>query len=369
MSFPNFANRVPARSQNDPLAGKTTKQIFEDCVWHSLEHNTTKIFLICIARYFDPDARSSSMSYSQIARDCGLSDRKCKALAKYVVGKWLRIERNKGFYVQNAGHQNLYHGIVPSDVLEDLRQHRASWRSSTGREGVHRAHPASEQKRAGVHSVHDRGEPGAPILPLDCQPNLHPLGENQKDGCFRHLEDDDNPFTAETSAAKSAATNFPLVDGDYEKFRALANTFGRSKAEVPLNPLQRDETDLVLDGLIRPLLDQYADRIVAKALASTFGDLEALRVEESRAGSNGKGKGLTSLRRWMEPTLQDKCMKLCLHEADQGAEARAAQVVHEQRLLHRLDGVAARGRPKGGQQARSVDEIFDAAFRNTPQGE
>ena len=118
MSVPSFANRDHPL-QNDPLAGKTARQIFEDCIWHSAEDTSTKIFLLCICRYFDKDARSSSMSYAQIARDCGLSERKAKDIAKYVPGRWLRIERNKGFYVPGKGNQNLYHGVVPNDVIKN----------------------------------------------------------------------------------------------------------------------------------------------------------------------------------------------------------------------------------------------------------
>ena len=47
---------------NDPLAGMTPRQIFIDAVWVSDESATTKIFLLCIARFFDSDCRSSSMS-------------------------------------------------------------------------------------------------------------------------------------------------------------------------------------------------------------------------------------------------------------------------------------------------------------------
>jgi hypothetical protein len=58
---------------NDPLAGKTAKQIFEDCVWLSDESTGVKLFLLCIHRFFDADCRSSSMSYKQTARDCDLT--------------------------------------------------------------------------------------------------------------------------------------------------------------------------------------------------------------------------------------------------------------------------------------------------------
>ena len=39
---------------NDPLGGKSQKQIFEDCVWLSAESSGMKLFLLCVHRFFGP---------------------------------------------------------------------------------------------------------------------------------------------------------------------------------------------------------------------------------------------------------------------------------------------------------------------------
>ena len=113
--------------QNDPLAGKTVKQIYEDCIWFSDETKKTKIFLLCISRFFNDDARSSSMSYAQVARECGLSKRHAKNIAKYVSGTWLKIEVGKGFYTPGKGFANLYHGVIPQAVADAMRAHNPQY--------------------------------------------------------------------------------------------------------------------------------------------------------------------------------------------------------------------------------------------------
>ena len=76
-------NRPPL---GDPLAGKTPKQIFEDCVWLSDEAAGMKLFLLCVHRFFSADCRSRSMSYGQIAKDCSAARETCMRYAKKALG-------------------------------------------------------------------------------------------------------------------------------------------------------------------------------------------------------------------------------------------------------------------------------------------
>ena len=112
---------------NDPLAGMTRKQVWHDCVWLSEHHDDTtsaKLMLLCIGRFFDENARSSSMSYAQIARECRFEERSSKRLARTLVGRWLSVTVGGGFYVPGKGRQNLYSGICPPDLVERLREQR-----------------------------------------------------------------------------------------------------------------------------------------------------------------------------------------------------------------------------------------------------
>ena len=109
---------------NDPLAGLTAKQVFIEAVWLSDEGANTKLFLLCLARFFDKDCHSASMSYGKIAQDCGFSEITSKRCANDARDRWLRIGVGKGFHVPGKGRQNLYRGIVPIDVLRLLREHK-----------------------------------------------------------------------------------------------------------------------------------------------------------------------------------------------------------------------------------------------------
>jgi hypothetical protein len=97
---------INAVLRNDPLAGMTAKQIFFDCVWLSEERTSTKIMLLCIGRFFDDNARSSSMSYAQVARECGFDERTAKRIGKDIRERWLQISIGKGFYVPGSRVNN-----------------------------------------------------------------------------------------------------------------------------------------------------------------------------------------------------------------------------------------------------------------------
>ena len=139
-----------------------------------------------------------------------------------------------------------------------------------------------------MHGVHGGGAPGAHKLPLNC--NTTTTGE-QKSGCLDNLEAESSPFLAEASATEVPAPHkLPLAGSNYETFRAHADMFGRSKSEIALRPLQRDETDAVLDGLIKPLLEDYAPRIVARAIASTLGIWMPCASKRAELGLTARGR-------------------------------------------------------------------------------
>jgi hypothetical protein len=132
---------------NDPLAGKTTRQIYQMCIWASDEPSSTKLFLLCVSRFFDADGRSSSMSYKQVAADSSLSERSAKRIAGDVAGRWLRVEVGKG-YRTASGPQNLYHAIVPADVLARVREGMAATKAAT--QEVSQEHPLEGKGCNGV---------------------------------------------------------------------------------------------------------------------------------------------------------------------------------------------------------------------------
>ena len=128
---PDAADRRGDIRLNDPLAGMTAKQIWTDCVWLSEESTSVKIVLLCIGRFFDDEARSSSMSYGQIVSDCGLHESTAKKIVRAVgggdytdkpVSKWIWVAKEVGAgYKSFFGQQNLYHGKIPDDLVEQLR--------------------------------------------------------------------------------------------------------------------------------------------------------------------------------------------------------------------------------------------------------
>lgn len=143
--IPTGTNSSLMFGQNDPLAGLSKKQIFIDCVWISKLPTTSKIFLLSIARYLDADARSSSMSYAQIAESCSLHESTAKRIAKAIVGIWLDIKIGEGFGTPK-GPQNLYHGKCPPEEVERLRETRKRDGRPTTPEGSHYATSMGSQR-------------------------------------------------------------------------------------------------------------------------------------------------------------------------------------------------------------------------------
>jgi hypothetical protein len=152
---------------NDPLAGMTLKQTFFQCIWLSKESTATKLMLVCIWRFFDANARSSSMSYTQIAADCTIHENSAKRIARDILGKWLTVGVQKGFKT-GSGKQNLYHGICPPDLVEELRELKRKGKdvepdedilaaADAAIDGVASRHPFDEQGAASGYPLGKQG--------------------------------------------------------------------------------------------------------------------------------------------------------------------------------------------------------------------
>jgi hypothetical protein len=124
----------PLEAERNPLGGLNPKQIFIMCVRVSSERAHMRSVLWSVSRFFDKDARNSSISYLQIARESGCSEVTAKRKVKGAEGRWLLIERRKG-YVRPQGPENLYHGICPPELVDRLR--RAKLKGKTGVSGRH----------------------------------------------------------------------------------------------------------------------------------------------------------------------------------------------------------------------------------------
>ena len=177
------ADALPARSQasrgangfpNDPLAGRTAKRIWHDCVWLSDEDTNVKILLLCVGRFMKPDLRSSTMSYAQIATACGFSNSTAKRAAKAAGDRWLRIEVGKGRYVPGKGRENLYHGIIPARWLAELRHRKlhghtvsADHEIVTAADAIV-AHLMRSAHQFGVSDSHPEVERGVTLTPPGC---------------------------------------------------------------------------------------------------------------------------------------------------------------------------------------------------------
>ena len=118
----------PPDELDDPLAKMTPWQIYQRCIWISDEDTNTRISLLALSRYMPKDLRRGcSMSYRQLASDCGFSLATAKRVAKFAVDinrdvTWLRVGVGKGRYVPGKGSENLYFGIVPQKWADELRR-------------------------------------------------------------------------------------------------------------------------------------------------------------------------------------------------------------------------------------------------------
>jgi hypothetical protein len=110
-----------------PPVALSRKKAFIDAIWLSDATTHMKIFLLCVARFFDEWARGSSMSFAQVARECSMHESTAKQCAQDARDKgWLLIERGKG-YPTASGPANLYHGRVPRTLRKRLAErHRNS---------------------------------------------------------------------------------------------------------------------------------------------------------------------------------------------------------------------------------------------------
>jgi hypothetical protein len=148
------ARAAPA---NDPLAGMTPWQIYQRCIWISDEDAYTKIMLLCVSRFMNRNLRASSMSYAQIARDCGFSERTAKRCAPVVADTWLRIGVGKGRYVPGKGHENRYDGIIPQKWADELRRRMLGGIAVEPDEAILKAVDDLMASEAGVSGRHLEG--------------------------------------------------------------------------------------------------------------------------------------------------------------------------------------------------------------------
>jgi hypothetical protein len=186
--------QAPAREgkayvgREDPLAGLTPWQIYNDCIWISDEDTNTRIMLLCVARFMDKNLRASSMSYTQIAAACGFSEASAKRSAKAARGWWLRIEVGKGRYWPGKGSENLYHGIIPEKWLEELRRRKSTVRGDegivdpaekivAGMAGVSQRHPEFGFGVSGRHRGVPQTPPGYPTDTLT--PHAYPFSSGR----------------------------------------------------------------------------------------------------------------------------------------------------------------------------------------------
>jgi hypothetical protein len=163
----------PAQAMpNDPLAGMTPKRIFTDCIWISKEPATNKLLLLCISRYFKPNATSSSLSYPQIAQDCGFSERTGIRAAQDVRDRWLRIGIQQG-HKTASGQKNLYVGTPPPDLVEELRHRKAKGEVVEPDEAI----VAAAQGMTPCHPLPEEGMTPCHPLPEEGMTPCHPSGQ------------------------------------------------------------------------------------------------------------------------------------------------------------------------------------------------
>ena len=220
----NGADAHAATVDNDPLAGMTQKQVYRDCIWASDEDVYTKIMLLCIERFMKPDLRSSSMSYKQIAADCGFSEETAKRTAKRVRdGGWLRIEVGGGFYVPGKGCQNLYHGIMPKKWVDELRRRKMQGRAVNPDEAVLVAVDAYAKRLSGVSVEH----------PVEALPEVSQVEPGEVSGS--HLENARAGCLADTgvsSRVERGASQTPLLTKDTHQKESRAGALTSSITTV-----------------------------------------------------------------------------------------------------------------------------------------
>jgi hypothetical protein len=329
-------------AHNDPLAGKTAKQIYQDCIWFSNESTETKLFLLCIARFFDADAKSSSMSYSQVARECGLSERQAKYIAKRIGGIWLRVEIGKGFRVPGKGCQNLYHGIIPTEVVEALRSfdpQRAAQiiierkRVTVEREtttinmtGVHPMHPDE------VHTMHP--EPVAEI---------HRGAWRDKAGCTPCTR---TSITDMHTTASPRMRGTPVDDHDFEEFNSICNRWGRKPGAVIVRPTERGITDDQLISELKAISSAHSDKsdLLVAALRATFNVMRAAIADDAAKDERPKGSGFKSATGYFRKVLVSQLNELDLAKKTNAAAAASEKHIQATRYQRRMDGIRSPSR-------------------------
>lgn len=341
---------------NDPLAGKTAKQIYEDCIWFSSESTETKLFLLCIARFFDADAKSSSMSYSQVARECGLSERQAKYIAKRIRGVWLRIEIGKGFRVPGKGCQNLYHGIIPTEVVEALRSFdpRRAAQIIVERKRVTVEHEKTTINMTGVHPMHPDE-----VHTMHPEPvaEIHRGAWGDTAGCTPCIR---TSITAIHTPSEFARTCAPhLTDDDFEDFNAICNAWGRKPGAITLSPFLRDVTDGQLISELKQISADHSDKpeLLVSSLRATFNVMRAAIADDAATDDRPKWSGLKAATGYFRKTLASQLHEMALAQARNSASVAAEKDILLTR--HQQRKIAVSSPARGGGRRKSLSDLMD----------
>lgn len=98
-----------------PLPDNCAKAIWKKAVKASNEPANVKAVLLRISWHLNEDGRRSSISVTQLASECRLSDATVKRVLRVVRGVWVDVEFNKGIK-RSTGRENLYHARLPETV-------------------------------------------------------------------------------------------------------------------------------------------------------------------------------------------------------------------------------------------------------------
>lgn len=318
-----MANQPP---DNDPLAGMTAKRIWFDCIWLSEERTAVKLMLLCIGRFFDDNAQSSSMSYTQVARECSLTDRGAKKIAGEVRDRWLRIEVNAGYHVPGKGRTNRYSGIAPNALVEKLRDRERT------KSGVNHIHPDPDFDVNHVHPEAERGE------------------RNDIAGCSQFTRTQNN---SDSKLVVDGAIRFEVSDSELETFNGICSAW-RKEPDLVAKRIDRSKTDEAFFKAIAPYGTTDPDILqiaVSNAMLALDGACENANSNNWRSAVN-----------WFSRALPSKITDAQLDQAKAQARARSEKEIQTELHNQRRAGLNGSGRRKSRERP-SMDDILQQAFR------
>lgn len=150
--------------------------------------------------------------------------------------------------------------------------------------------------------------------------------------------DDHRPPKMEASEEQCAA------------FRKLCDTFGRKAGAIVLSPTSREDSDPVIQGMIRSELTGVPHDIAMRAIDAALRAATAHSIADRQDGHAGKsGGGMARLVAYLEKSLRPKADALQIAEAATRANVRTEQAVQERVAQKRMSGVETGGqtRPRG----------------------